>query len=70
MSTKLVKLHLAEPLHRWVKTVATSRDEEIGNYITGVLEEHVPKEIRFDDANERNQKSSKAKKSPAKSNGL
>ena len=70
MSTKLVKLHLAKPLHRWVKTVATSRDKEIGDYITDVLREHVPKEIRFNDGNHRNEKGPKSKKSPSKAGGL
>jgi len=47
MSTKLVKINLAEGLHRRVKTVAASRDIKIEDYIAEILEEHVPKTITF-----------------------
>lgn len=45
MGTKLVKLHLEESLHRRVKTVATSKDRKIEDYISDVLDEHVPTQI-------------------------
>jgi len=47
MSTKLVKLHLDESLHRRVKTVAASKDKKIEDYISDVLDENVPTEIVF-----------------------
>ena len=50
MGTKLVKLRLAPLLHRWVKTLATWHDKEIGDYIADVLQKNVPREIKFSQA--------------------
>jgi len=47
MSTKLVRLNLADSLHRRVKTVAAFHDKKIEDYIAEILEEHVPREITF-----------------------
>jgi hypothetical protein len=45
----LVKIILSEPLHKRVKTCAAYNDKKIPEYIMGVLEESVPREIKFDD---------------------
>jgi hypothetical protein len=49
MGTKLVKVNLADPLHRRVKTVAAFHDKKIEDYIAEVLDEHVPRQINFSD---------------------
>jgi hypothetical protein len=63
MSTKLVKLRIPQPLHTRIKTVAASKNKALPIYILSVLEEHVPREVRFPD-------DPKAKKSPGKVTGL
>ena len=47
MGTKLVRVNLADPLHRRVKTVAAFHDKKIEDYIAEVLDEHVPRQILF-----------------------
>jgi hypothetical protein len=47
MSTKLVKLKIPQPLHMRIKTVAASKNKAMPVYILSVLEEHVPREVRF-----------------------
>jgi hypothetical protein len=44
----MIKLYPSEALHRWIKTLATFHDKEIGAYILDVLREKLPKEISFD----------------------
>ena len=40
---------MSELLHKRVKTCAAYHDKKIPHYIVGVLEEFVPREIKFDD---------------------
>jgi len=47
MSAKLVKVYLAEPVHRWIKTLATWHHQEIGQYVADLVRAHMPKEVRF-----------------------
>jgi plasmid stability protein len=47
MGTKLVRVNLADALHRRVKTVAAFYDKKIEDYIAEILDEHVPREITF-----------------------
>jgi hypothetical protein len=52
LGIKMIKLHPSPPLHKWIKTLATFHDKEIGDYLIDVLREHLPKEIKFDPASE------------------
>lgn len=45
----LVKFTMPEPLHKRVKTCAAYHDKTIRDYIIDVLEDSVPREIKFDD---------------------
>jgi hypothetical protein len=53
----MVRIEMSEPLHKRVKTCAAFKDKKISEYIIGVLEEAVPREIKFDEE-------SKGKKTP------
>jgi hypothetical protein len=44
-----VKVKMSEPLHKRVKTCAAYHDKKIPDYIVEVLEEFVPREIKFDE---------------------
>jgi len=61
MGAKLVRVNIPDPLHRRVKTCAAYYDKTIPDYIVGVLEEHVPREITFDESTSK--KKPKAEKS-------
>jgi hypothetical protein len=45
----VVRIKMTEPLHKRVKTCAAYNDKKIPDYIVGVLDEFVPREIKFDD---------------------
>ncbi len=45
----LVRLYLSETLHKRVKTCAAHNDKKIPDYIIGLLEDVLPREIKFDD---------------------
>jgi hypothetical protein len=44
----MVRVKMSEPLHKRVKTCAAYHDKKLPDYIVGVLEEFVPREIKFD----------------------
>jgi hypothetical protein len=44
----MVRIRMSEPLHRRVKTCAVYQDKKLPEYIVEVLEECVPREIKFD----------------------
>lgn len=68
--TKLIKLFPSEALHKWIKTLATFHNEEIGDYLISVLKEHLPKEIKYDAATQDNQKDAKTKSDKARAKKL
>jgi hypothetical protein len=47
MSAKLVKVYLAEPVHRWIKTLAAWHHQEIGQYVGDLVKIHMPKDLKF-----------------------
>ena len=59
-SMGLVKFKIPDPLHRRVKTCAAYHDKKIPDYIVDVLEEHVPREITFDESAKKKPKAEKS----------
>jgi hypothetical protein len=64
--TRMIKLYPSEALHRWIKTLATFHNKEIGAYILDVLRDKLPKEISFDPESESQQKPRAPKTSKVK----
>lgn len=69
MSTKLVKLDVPDRLHTRIKTLAASQDKKIQDYILEVLDQYVPREIKFSEPEETHPKDLRQKKSQGKFRG-